>query len=1444
MNKVHKSFDEVFGKINLQNKTRKTLENINIENVAFRKKDKTLEIFASTDNILEEEHFFEFEEQVKSELKFVSGVNFNLKYSETVQLENVFDLYWKNILTSVKHRSNYWYSVLSKCDYKYIDERVFISLEEKFSQISKDKNISKFIEDLTYSRFNKRIELCFNQVDNKSGRFSESDVFDDLVIPMKTEGARNQANSQGAPNPRNQGSKPDYKKFKGKKRGGVSVGEIDLSQVKNIKENIVQDNKVIVSGEIVELETRNIKNNKVIVTFDICDETSAVSCKFFADNDDFEENISGCLKKGKGIIVRGEVSYDDYAKELLLNVEELCPTDVMKSNIEDNEEVKRVELHLHTNMSAMDGISSVKSIIKKAKQMGHKAVAITDHGVVQAFPDAMEASRGSDLKVIYGVEGYFLNDLEYIVKCEQGQSFDDTYVIFDIETTGLYNNTCTIIEIGAVKVQNKKIVDTYSQLINPKEKLSEEIINLTKITDEMLSDQPYLEEVLPKFLEFVGDSVLVAHNASFDVNFVNKFSKEILGKDLENSVLDTVSFAQLVLPEMKRYKLNLIAEYLKIELKNHHRAVDDATATVMIFLELVKRMEEVGVSNLKELNAYAQEHFDFTKPRTNHIIILVKNYQGLRNLYELISISHLDYYYRRPRILKSHLERLREGLIIGIACEAGEFYKSVVENAPQNQLDVIADFYDYFEIQPTMNNAYLARKGVLKSIDDVRDINKRIVSLGDKYNKLVVAASDVHFLNKEDEVYRAIVMETQGFEDADNQAPLYYRTTREMLDEFVYLGEETAYELVVENTNKIADMVEGILPVPDGTFPPKMENSDTEIREICYKKATSVYGDNLPEVVEKRLERELGSIIKNGFSVMYIIAQKLVWNSLENGYLVGSRGSVGSSFVATMLEITEVNPLQPHYICGKCKYSDFTSDVVIEHLGSSGADMPDKDCPVCGEKLGKDGHDIPFETFLGFDGDKEPDIDLNFSGEYQAKAHAYTEELFGSGYVFKAGTIGTIAEKTAYGMVRKYYDNKGQTLRNAEINMIKNGCVGIKRTTGQHPGGLMVVPNEYSIYDFCPVQRPANDVTSDVITTHFDYHSISGRLLKLDILGHDVPTILKMLEDMTKTDPTKIDIGNKEILSLFTSPEIMGVTEEDIMCNTGSLGLPEFGTSFVRTMLKDTMPNTFSELVRISGLSHGTDVWLNNGQDLVRDGIATLKEIIPTRDDIMVYLIIKGVDNLQAFKIMESVRKGKGMSEDQEKLLVEANIPEWYIESCKKIKYMFPKGHAVAYVMMTMRIGYYKIHYPEAFYAAMLSMKVEDIDYETMCKGKEKAKQTLLELRALGNDASTKEKNKITVLEMIYEMYARGFKFTDIDIYRAHSEKFILTDDGLMPPLATIPGLGGNAAIALVESRKDGEFYNIEDLRNRTKITKTVIQIMKENGLLDGMPETNQLSFF
>ena len=1116
----------------------------------------------------------------------------------------------------------------------------------------------------------------------------------------------------------------------------------------------------------------------------------------------------------------------------------------------DTAEEKRVELHLHTQMSSMDGVTPVKTYIKRAIEWGHKAIAITDHGVVQAFPDAMNAADKSDLKVIYGVEAYLIDDLGNAVFSPRGQNLDDTYVVFDIETTGLSKEKEMITEIGAVKVADGKIIDRFSTFVNPQRPISAEITKLTGITDDMVKDAPTIENVLPEFLKFCEDTVLVAHNASFDTGFIRIAAERAGLGELHHTVVDTLELARALLPELNKHKLDIVCEYLGVTLNGHHRAVNDAEATAEVFIKFLDMLAEKKIFTLDEINVLASRTVNYKKLRAYHAIILVKNYTGLRNLYELVSMAHIDYFFRRPRIPKSKFMQMREGLILGSACEAGELYRALLDGEPKQRIEELVHFYDYLEIQPLGNNKFMIdspRVENIHSMEDIKNMNRKIVELGETYGKPVVATCDVHFIDPDDAAYRKIIMAAEGFPDADNQPPLYFRTTDEMLAEFDYLGEEKAREVVITNTNLIADQIEKIKPIPDETFPPKIEGADEQLRQICMDKAHSIYGDPLPPLVQERLETELNSIISNGYAVLYIIAQKLVWKSVADGYLVGSRGSVGSSFAANMAGITEVNSLPPHYVCPNCKYSDFDSDLVKSYAmeEASGCDMPDMNCPKCGTLMHKDGHDIPFQTFLGFEGDKEPDIDLNFSGEYQQTAHAYTEELFGVGHVFKAGTIGTLADKTAYGFVKKYFDEREITAHNAEITRLMNGCTGVKRTTGQHPGGLMVVPSDHNIYEFCPIQRPANDVNSTVTTTHFDYHSISGRLLKLDLLGHDDPTVIRMLYDLTGVNPQTVPLGDPATMSLFESPEALGVTAEDIGCETGTLGIPEFGTKFVRGMLLDTKPKTFADLLRISGLSHGTDVWLGNAQTLIENGTITLKETISTRDSIMIYLINKGVDKKKSFKIMEKVRKGKGLTDEDIADMKAANVPDWYIESCQKIKYMFPKAHAAAYVMMAFRIAYFKINYPEAYYATYFTVRAcDDFDYSCMCKGMDVAKAAMREIHAKGMEATAKDKAKMTVLELIVEFYARGFKFLPIDLYKSDSRKFIVTEEGLIPPFNSLQGLGTNAAQSIVDGRAAGEFHTIEELKERTSLGRSLIDLLKENGVLNGIPETNQLSLF
>ena len=1201
---------------------------------------------------------------------------------------------------------------------------------------------------------------------------------------------------------------------------------IEAIPIKEINET---SGYVAVLGEVFKVDTMETKTGKIILTFFITDYTDSITVKCFLKPQEKEEVLNN-IKKGLYCKVRGEAIYDTYAREVVIMGRDILR--MKKLERMDGAVEKRVELHCHTTMSAMDGTTPVGKIIERAAKWGHPAIAITDHGVVQAFPDAQIAAKKNKIKVLYGVEGYLVDDGIPLALNEKGQSLDDTYVVFDLETTGFSPKNDKIIEIGAVKVQNGKIIDSFSEFVNPRRPIPYKITELTGISDDMVKYADSIDFVLPKFMEFIGDAAVVAHNASFDCSFIEKNCKD-LDLPFNATILDTVQICRFLYPELKSVKLNIVAKHLGVKLTSHHRAVDDAKATGDIFVECIKKIkEEYEVSSLSDLNKIFLEKVDIKKLPTYHIIILAKTQEGIRNLYKLVSEAHIDNFFRRPRTKKSRLAEMREGLIIGGACEAGEIYRAVLGGKKDEEVKEIMSFYDYVEIQPIENNTYLIEKGNVKDEEELKDINRKIYNLAKEINKPTVATGDVHFLEPQDEAFRRIIMAGQGFGDAENQPPLYLKTTEEMLKEFSYLGEDIAREVVIKNPQEIADSVGILKPIPDETYPPKIEGADEDIRNMTMNKVHSIYGENLPEVVQKRLDKELNSIINNGYAVLYLIAQKLVAKSYADGYLVGSRGSVGSSFVATMSDITEVNGLPPHYVCPKCKKSQFFLDGSV----SSGADLPDKDCPDCGVPYIKDGHDIPFETFLGFEGDKEPDIDLNFSGDNQADIHKYTEVLFGKGYVFKAGTIGTVAEKTAYGFVKKYLDQKGEVASQAEIERLTIGCTGIKRTTGQHPGGIMVVPNYTDVYNFTPIQRPADDNTSDVTTTHFDYHSISGRLLKLDILGHDDPTVLRMLQDITGIDPKTIPLNDEKVLSLFTKPDALGVTKEELECEVGSYGLPEFGTKFVRQMLVDTQPKTFSDLVRISGLSHGTDVWLNNAQYFIKEGYTTLRDCIATRDDIMVYLMYKGVPPKTAFTIMESVRKGKGLTEEFEKIMRENNVEDWYIESCKRIKYMFPKGHAVAYCMMAVRVAYYKVYYPLAYYATYFTVRgADDFDADLICKGESAVHAKLQELYALGNSATVKDKGLITVLELAFEMYKRGFEMLKVDLYESDATKFQIVGNALRPPLSSLQGVGVNAAKAIAEARKDGEFISKEDLRIRSKVSKTVIETLSTHGCLKGM---------
>ncbi|MBS4980780.1 MAG: PolC-type DNA polymerase III [Lachnospiraceae bacterium] len=1216
--------------------------------------------------------------------------------------------------------------------------------------------------------------------------------------------------------------------------------------------------EITIRGKILKLETREIRNEKTIVMFAITDFTDTIMVKMFTRNEQLPEILAG-IKKGAFLKIKGVTTIDKFDGELTIgSVVGIRKISDFTTTRKDTSPEKRVELHCHTKMSDMDGVSEAQALVARAHDWGHQAIAITDHGVVQAFPDANHyverLDKDDPFKIIYGVEAYLVDDLTEIAVNEQGQTLDDTFIVFDIETTGFSATEDRIIEIGAVKITDGAIVDRFSTFVNPEIPIPFEIQQLTHITDDMVLQAPKIEEALPAFLDFVGESALVAHNAGFDVGFIEQNCAR-LGRSRTFTSVDTVGLARVLLPTLSKYKLNIVAKALNISLENHHRAVDDAAATAEIYVKFIEMLKERGMMTLKEVNAFGDMNPDAIKKMpTYHAIILAKNEVGRVNLYTLVSLSHLKYFARRPRIPKSEFNKYREGLILGSACEAGELYRALLDGKSEETIAKIVDYYDYLEIQPIGNNAFMIaseKQRNIKSEEDLKEMNRRIVQLGEKFQKPVVATCDVHFMDPDSEVYRRIIMTGKGFSDADSQPPLYLRTTEEMLEEFAYLGSKKAEEVVITNTNKIADSIERISPVRPDKCPPVIEDSDQTLRNICYDKAHSMYGEELPEIVVERLERELNSIISNGFAVMYIIAQKLVWKSNEDGYLVGSRGSVGSSFVATMAGITEVNPLSPHYYCTNCHYSDFESEEVRAFAGGCGWDMPDKVCPNCGQPLVKDGFDIPFETFLGFKGNKEPDIDLNFSGDYQSNAHKYTEVIFGEGQTYRAGTIGTLAEKTAFGFVKNYYEEHGSRKRKCEIERIVEGCTGIRRSTGQHPGGIIVLPHGENINSFTPVQHPANDMTTDIITTHFDYHSIDHNLLKLDILGHDDPTMIKMLEELVEQltgkpfKATEIPLDDQGVMQLFANTGSLGIKPSDIGgCPVGCLGIPEFGTDFVIQMVVDTKPKTLSDLIRISGLSHGTDVWLNNAQTLIQEGKATISTAICTRDDIMTYLINTGMESELSFTIMESVRKGKGLKQEWEDAMKAAGVPDWYIWSCKKIKYMFPKAHAAAYVMMAYRIAYCKVNYPLAYYAAYFSIRASAFSYELMCQGKEKLEFYLRDYKNRSDSLSKKDQDTLKDMRIVQEMYARGYEFLPLDIYRAKATKFQIIDGKLMPPLSSIEGMGDKAAEAVEMAAEDGPYLSRDDFRQRTKVSKTVIDFMADLGMFGDLPETNQLSLF
>ena len=1502
-----KGFLEVFPDLHMTTEMEELLKLVDVERVSSTRDRSSIRIYIVSQRLIHKKNIYDLEKGIREQL--FPGKKLTIKIVEKYRLsgqytpQKLFQVYKDSLLMELKHYSIIEYNILRRAECTFPQENILrMTVEDNAVFREKTSELKRILEKVFHERCGLPVDVIYEYIPVKENQESQQreaqiqrEINDRLVAladklgdgadaaaPVKKEETAHSARTAGAGNGGN--AAPAVKTASGgagagaaaasgangggewkkpfsrdRKFGGSYQKKSDNPDVLygrdfddefiSIRDIAGEMGEVTIRGQIINTDSRLLKSGKTIVIFDVTDFTDTITVKLFA-REEMLEDINKAVVKKNFIKLRGMTTIDKFDGELTIgSVVGIKKCEDFTGKRNDNSLVKRIELHCHTKMSDMDGVSNVADIIKRAKKWGMPALAVTDHGCVQAFTEASHSLDKNDpFKVIYGVEGYLVDDTKQLVENSRNQSFDDPYVVFDIETTGFSPLSDRIIEIGAVKVVNGTITDKFSTFVNPDIPIPFRIEQLTSINDSMVLPAPKIDKVLPDFLKFCEGCALVAHNASFDVSFIAHNAEE-LGLPFDPTVLDTVTLARILLPQLNRYKLDTVAKALNVSLENHHRAVDDAGATAEIFVAFLKMLKERDISTLDELNKLSElDEEGIKKLPTYHIIILAKNDVGRVNLYRLVSWAHINYFHRVPRIPKSVLAKYREGLIIGSACEAGELFQAVVRGVPDSELGRIVNFYDYLEIQPIGNNAFMIRNedSSVQNEEDLRDLNRRIVRLGEQFQKPVCATCDVHFLDPEDEVYRRIIMAGKGFKDCDEQAPLYLRTTEEMLEEFAYLGPDKAQEVVVTNTRFIADQCELISPVRPDKCPPVIENSDETLRNICYNRAHELYGEDLPEIVVERLERELNSIISNGFAVMYIIAQKLVWKSNEDGYLVGSRGSVGSSMVATMSGITEVNPLSPHYYCPKCHYSDFDSEEVKKYSGMSGCDMPDKECPVCGTMLKKDGHDIPFETFLGFKGDKEPDIDLNFSGEYQSHAHDYTEVIFGKGQTFRAGTIGTLADKTAYGYVKNYYEERGDRKRNCEINRIVQGCVGVRRTTGQHPGGIVVLPVGEEIYSFTPVQRPANDLTTDTITTHFDYHSIDHNLLKLDILGHDDPTMIRMLQDLTGLDPVKdIPLDCKEVMSLFQSTEALGITPDDIGgCPLGALGVPEFGTDFAMQMLLDAKPKYFSDLVRIAGLAHGTDVWLGNAKDLILSGQATIQTAICCRDDIMVYLIQKGMEEGLSFTIMESVRKGKGLKPEWIEAMLAHDVPQWYIDSCLKIKYMFPKAHAAAYVMMAWRIAYCKVFYPLAYYAAFFSIRASAFSYEIMCQGRDKLEYFLADYKKRADTLSKKEQDTLRDMRIVQEMYARGFTFTPIDIYKAKAKDFQIIDGKLMPSLSSIDGMGDKAAEGVVDAVKDGVFLSREDFCNRTKVSKTICDLMGDLGLLGDLPQSNQLSLF
>lgn len=1406
-------------------------------------KDYFLESYLEKLEVYKQTRTWHFHIHVKRVLPLNIYLLLTSKLHETFQQANEVDLsivaedkgcdgdtikgYWKNFIQSITNLSPAYKDLVHNQTPQVNNNKLTLTARNEAEATA----LKKRLED-SFQTYCKNIgamiytlEINVKAEEEAIQKFKEQTALEDQQVVLKTVQEKEKRDKNKSEN----NNKPLLL--------GYKIND-DVMQMEEIQD---EERRVTVQGYIFAVDIRKLRSGRSLLIIKATDYTDSLQIKMFSKGDEDAAKFES-VKEGMWVKARGSIQTDMYTNELAMMANDIHEVKVKVRMDEATDEEKRVELHAHTTMSQMDAVVTPSALVTQAAKWGHKAVSITDHAGVQAFPDAHAAGQKHDIKVLYGVEANLVDDGVPIAYNENDLDLESgTYVVFDVETTGLSAVYDTIIELAGVKIQHGEIVDRFESFSNPHHPLSQTTTDLTGITDEMVKNAPEVDDVLKDFYEWMGDSILVAHNASFDIGFLNQGFKRIDYEKVKNPVIDTLELARFLYPELKNHRLNTMCKHLDIELTQHHRAIYDAEATGYLLWKFVQGLLKNEIINHNQLNNHMGEGNAYQRSRPHHCILFAKTQEGLKNLYKLVSFAHINYFYRVPRIPRSLLKKYRTGLLVGSACDKGEVFETMMQKS-EEEAENIAEFYDYIEVQPPANYAHLIEKDLVQNEAQILDIIRKLVEMGQRMNKLVTATGNVHYIDDHDKMYRQILIASQAGNPLSRQTlpDTPFRTTNEMLECFSFLGVEKAKEIVVTNTNALAEEIEEVSPVQDGLYTPNIEGADQEIRDTCYNRAKELYGKEVPQIVVDRLEKELASIIDNGFSVIYLISQKLVKKSLNDGYLVGSRGSVGSSLVATLTEITEVNPLPPHYACTECRYNEFITDGSV----GSGYDLPEKNCPNCNSPLTMDGQDIPFETFLGFKGDKVPDIDLNFSGEYQPIAHNYTKELFGEDYVYRAGTIGTVAEKTAYGYVKGYASDKQLVYKNAEVDRLVQGSTGVKRTTGQHPGGIIVVPEEKEIFDFTPIQFPADDRKSEWKTTHFDFHSIDSNLLKLDILGHDDPTVIRMLQDLSGIDPETIPINDVEVMKIFSGPESLGVTPEQINCKTGTLGVPEFGTNFVRQMLEDTKPSTFAELVMISGLSHGTDVWLGNAQDLINDGICELADVIGCRDDIMVYLMHKGLEASLAFNIMEFVRKGKGLKDEWITEMKKHGVPDWYIESCKKIKYMFPKAHAAAYVLMAVRIAYFKVHHPIFFYAAYLTVRASDYELDTMVKGSETIKQRIESIAIKGNEMSPKEKGLLTVLEVTLEMSQRGYSLKKVDLYKSSATEFIVDGDALIPPFNAVDGLGTNAALNIVKAREEGEFLSKEDLRERSRISKTVLEYLDNHGCLAGMEDKNQLSLF